>query len=228
MLCRLAHMAHFRRYSLGARLYDVLSGERLVYRAGRVAAIELLDLTPGDVVLDLGCGTGLNLPMLAGAVGPTGLVIGLDLSEDMLAMARRRALPNVRIEQADATAFDPARILSIAASAGHIIDGVDAVISTYALSVFDDWHPAWDRMRTVVRPGGQIAIVDMQPPTGVAVVFSPLARLACALGGSDITARPWQALEREGTGVHRRSMRGGHVQVAVGRLATSQSADARD
>lgn len=209
-------MALFRRYSAGARLYDVISGERLVYRAGRTAAIELLDLSPGDVVLDLGCGTGLNLPLLAEAVGPSGLVIGLDLSPEMLAMARRRGVPNVVIERADATAFEPERILELAASAGHTIDGVDAVISTYAMSVFDDWRPAWERVRAVLRPGGKAAIVDMQPPTGFAAVFSPLARLACAFGGADITARPWRAIEQDGVEVQRRSLRGGHVQVVVG------------
>lgn len=75
-------------YGGGARRYDVLSGERLVYRSGRVAGIDLLQLQRGDVVLDVGCGTGLNLPLLAAAVGPTGLVIGLDRSPQMLAVAR--------------------------------------------------------------------------------------------------------------------------------------------
>ncbi len=209
-------MGLFRRYSAGARLYDVISGERRVYRAGRVAAIDLLRLSPGDVVLDLGCGTGLNLPLLSAAVGPTGLVIGLDLSPEMLAMARRRGVPNVVIERADATTFDPSRILELAASAGHPLSGVDAVISTYAMSVFPDWHAAWERARAVLRPGGAAAIVDMQPPTGLAAVFSPLARLACAFGGADITARPWRGIERDGIEVQRRSLRGGHVQVAVG------------
>ncbi|MEY2849656.1 MAG: hypothetical protein RI885_2323 [Actinomycetota bacterium] len=209
-------MGLFRRYSAGARFYDVISGERAVYRAGRVAAVELLGLSPGDVVLDLGCGTGLNLPLLSSAVGPTGLVIGLDLSPEMLAVARRRGLHNVVLERADATQFDPARIVELEASAGRSSEGVDAVISTYAMSVFDDWHPAWDLAKAALRPGGSAAIVDMQPPTGFAAVLSPLARLACALGGADITARPWRAIERDGTDVERLSLRGGHVQVAVG------------
>ena len=68
----------FKRYTAGARVYDVLSGEQFVYRAGRVAGIEALALKRGDIVLDLGCGTGLNLPLLLEKVGAEGLVIGLD------------------------------------------------------------------------------------------------------------------------------------------------------
>ena len=56
--------ALMRRYGVGARWYDVLSGERPVYRTGRLAGISLLDLSPGDAVVDLVCGTGLNLSLI--------------------------------------------------------------------------------------------------------------------------------------------------------------------
>jgi len=78
------------RYGLGARFYDVLSGERSVYRAGRLRGIAALDLRPGARVLDVGCGTGLNLAPLLGRVGPTGRVVGVDRSDKMLAQARAR------------------------------------------------------------------------------------------------------------------------------------------
>ncbi len=79
-----------RRYGAGARWCDVLSGERWVYGAGRAAGIELFAPSRGDIVVDLGCGTGLNFPALAAAVGREGLVVGVDRSAEMLAMARRR------------------------------------------------------------------------------------------------------------------------------------------
>jgi ubiquinone/menaquinone biosynthesis C-methylase UbiE len=49
------------------------------------------DLSPGDVVLDVGCGTGLTFEYLEERVGPTGRVIGIDVSPEMLAKARQRA-----------------------------------------------------------------------------------------------------------------------------------------
>ena len=100
-------------YEAAARFYDALSGERLVYRAGRESGVALLGLRPGDTVLDVGCGTGLNFGLLADAVGPAGTVIGLDSSPEMLRMVRRRVEANrwstVRLVEADATTFAPRR-----------------------------------------------------------------------------------------------------------------------
>jgi ubiquinone/menaquinone biosynthesis C-methylase UbiE len=204
-------------YEAAARVYDAFSSERHVYRAGRQSGVGLLALRAGDTVLDLGCGTGLNLPLLVNAVGPTGLVIGLDRSPQMLRMARRRVEENgwttVRLIEADAMTFDPAQVSKeLPSSAGG---KVDAVFSSYAMSVFDDWQPAWARVRALLTPGGRAGIVDMQRPVGPARVFSPLARLAAALGGSDLTARPWTVLERDGVQVRSESVRGGHIQAVA-------------
>ena len=73
----------FRRYTVGARLYDALSVERPVYGAGRRAGIEMLALQPGEHVLDIGCETGLTFPLLHAAIGSTGRIVGVDASADM-------------------------------------------------------------------------------------------------------------------------------------------------
>ena len=206
-------MAHV--YETSARFYDAFSGERVAYRAGRKAGVALLALHAGDTVLDLGCGTGLNLELLVAAVGPTGLVIGLDRSAPMLEMARRRVAANgwssVRLIEADATTFEPIVVTrELRTASGGL---VDAVISTYAMSVFGDWTLAWKRMRTLLKPDGRVCIVDMQLPVGHARIFSPLVRLAARVGGADLTARPWTVLEREGQRVRSLSLRGGHIRV---------------
>lgn len=56
----------------------------------RARAIELLSLSPGEVVLDVGCGTGLCFPLLRAAVGESGRVVGIDQSVDMLEQAQGR------------------------------------------------------------------------------------------------------------------------------------------
>lgn len=233
-------MARFARYTAGARWYDVLSGERWVYAAGRRAGMELLGARTGDVVIDLGCGTGLNFPGLVSAVGSEGLVIGIDRSPQMLAMAARRVEANgwqdrVRLLERDATALRPDDVSGVISSArghaeghaeghrkghreGRREDLADALLTTYALSVIPSRTEAWRSAKALLRDGARIVIVDMQPPRGRWRFLSPLARLACAAGGSDITARPWRMLERDAAdppGVDRAERKGRHI-VAVG------------
>ena len=187
-----------------------------VYRSGRETAIAALDLRPGERVLDVGCGTGLNLRRLAEAVGPTGSVTGLDLSERMLEVAgrtvRRKALPQVRLVAGDAMT---AEALGRAGESGRF----DAVIATYSLSLMPDVAAAWDAARGVLAPQARVSVVDMAPPSGRARMLSRPARLACWLGGADIDAHPWTTVERDLTDVRGWSLRGGHVQVRVGQLA---------
>ena len=201
---------NLRRYGAGARLYDVLSGERLVYRAGRVAGIQMMNLRPGDVVLDLGCGTGLNFPLLVAAVGPSGRVIGLDRSVAMLAVAHKRVAANgwknVTIVHADATDFDSTDIAA---------DTVDAVIATYSLSVIRHWRSAWANAVAVLKPGARALIVDMQLPTGYARIMRPLARAVCAFGGSDIRAHPWTVLEDGVINTDSVTVKGGHIRAVA-------------
>jgi ubiquinone/menaquinone biosynthesis C-methylase UbiE len=134
----------------------------------------------------------------------------------MLEMARRRVKTNgwtnVRLIEADATTFDPIVVMEELSAAGGRVDGV---FSSYAMSVFTDWHPAWERMRALLRPGGRACIVDMQPPTKIYRVFSPLARIAAAVGGADLKARPWTIIKREGVDVRSASVRGGHIRVVA-------------
>ena len=87
--------------------YDLAAGAYALFGARRLGSrgVDLLDLRAGDTAVDLGCGTGVNLAGLAHAVGPTGRVIGVDISKGMLARARRQAVADdltcVELVQAD-------------------------------------------------------------------------------------------------------------------------------
>jgi len=205
------------RYRCSARFYDVISAEWPVYRGGRIAAINLMALRPGHRVLDIGCGTGLNFSQLQQRIGPGGSITGVDASPQMLAQAQRRVdsagWHNVQLILADATALDLAALKAAALPPGA---GFDSVISTYALSLMPDWSEAISLMIAACRPAGRVAVVDMQNPVGGAAVWTPVAKLACLLGGSDIDAHPWTAIESSLTDVDAVSLRGGHIQVRVG------------
>jgi len=199
-----------QRYTTVARVYDLVSAEP-VYRRGRRLAVPLLRLRPGATVLDLGCGTGLNFDLLARAVGTGGRIVGVDASAEMLAQARRRragsAGPQVLLVHADATSLDPRELLATLGA------GADATIATYALSLMGGWRRGFRLVREVTRPGGRIAVVDMQRPTSA---LAPLAALAMAMGGADPQARPWRAVEQECDDVAAPTAPGAHIQVRVG------------
>jgi SAM-dependent methyltransferase len=136
-------------YGRWARAYDWLC--RLLPGLGslRARAVDSLDLDPGDTVVDLGCGTGANLRHLREAVGPTGTVVGVDLTPGMLSQARERVdragWENVHLVQGDA--------------ARPPVSGVDAVLGTFVVGMLDDpasgveaWLDATD--------GGRVAFLE--------------------------------------------------------------------
>ena len=202
-----------RRYGLGAPLYDVVSMERPVYRAGRVAAIAGLRLRPGDRVLDVGCGTGLNFPLLVDAVGPSGEVVGVDASPAMSRQARCRI---VRSSWGNVTVVggDAAMLQSL------LTGPFDAVLFTYSLAVIDDWRRAWLQGLGLLRPGGRVAVVDTALPTGAWRLLRPLARLALFTGGVDASRQVWNVVHTDTVGASHRVLKGGHIHVAAGTKPT--------
>jgi demethylmenaquinone methyltransferase/2-methoxy-6-polyprenyl-1,4-benzoquinol methylase len=86
--------------------------------------VEALDLRAGDAVLDVACGTGLNLPYIEKRIGPTGSVVGVDLSPHMLDRARRRVAQagweNVTLVYAPAEEADfPGAVDAVLLCAAH-------------------------------------------------------------------------------------------------------------
>ncbi|MFI9065972.1 class I SAM-dependent methyltransferase [Streptomyces sp. NPDC053429] len=114
-------------------------------------------LRPGERVLDAGCGTGRALPALRAAVGPSGTVIGADLTPQMLAAAREAG----RGEAAALLLTDVARL--------PLRDGVlDAVFAAGLIAHLPDPESNLTELARVVRPGGRLAL------------FHPVGRAALA------------------------------------------------
>jgi SAM-dependent methyltransferase len=116
------------------------------------AAMALLDVGHGAHVMDVGCGCGQTVLELAALVGPQGQVLGLDISEPMLARARERsaAHQNVSLVLADAEthSFEPG--------------AWEALFSRFGVMFFRDPKAAFTNLRRALRPGGQVAFVCWQ------------------------------------------------------------------
>lgn len=145
-----------RTYDHRARLYDIAltAFAGLGFRSGayRRSAVAALELVAGATVVDLGCGTGRNLPLLAERVGPTGRVVGVDFSAGALARAARRTQPGaVELVRADAAAYPfPASL--------------DAVLATFSLSMMADPAAVLERAAAALRPGGRLVVLDFRVP----------------------------------------------------------------
>ncbi len=109
-------------------------------------------LTNGQRVLDIGCGCGEVSLEVARAVGPSGHVVGLDVSRPMLARARERAKdhPTIELVEHDATTY--------AASAPF-----DTLVSRFGVMFFGEPTVAFANLRRVTKPGGRISFVCWRP-----------------------------------------------------------------
>ena len=146
-------------YRKKAKHYDITSrfypAPGYPQRAQRLRAVQALGLCPGDSVVDIACGTGLNFPLIEEAIGPTGRIVGVDLTDAMLAQAQARietnGWSNVSLVQADAADFDfPAE--------------VDAILSTYALSQVPECAEVIAHGAAALSEGGRWAVLDLKVP----------------------------------------------------------------
>jgi phosphatidylethanolamine/phosphatidyl-N-methylethanolamine N-methyltransferase len=135
-----------RVYEKLAKIYDLVFGPTL--HPGRVTALERMGIRPGDRVLEVGVGTGINTSMYPRNCHVT----GVDLSSSMLEKARERVaregLRNVRLLDMDA------QNLTVAD------DSFDIVYAPYLVSVVPDPVQVAREMRRVCKPGGKIIILN--------------------------------------------------------------------
>ncbi len=204
---------NLRVYRAWAPVYDALL-ERF-FRPGRRVAAAMLALEPGERVLIVGVGTGLDLPYLPPEVD----AVGIDLSEDMLARARRRAATlsgRVELRQGDA------------AHTGEAAASFDAAVLSLVLSVVPDPRQVIAETLRVLKPDGRAVVFDkFAPDTGPSRILRRLLNAITRFFGTDIDRRladliadqPWR-LERSEP-----SLLGGQYRVV---LLTRDPAAAHD
>jgi demethylmenaquinone methyltransferase/2-methoxy-6-polyprenyl-1,4-benzoquinol methylase len=173
-------------YDRIARFYSGLAPIFLIRPKFRRKAVTRLQLKPGDVVLEVGCGTGLNLPLLVDAVGSSGVVIGIDASSGMLERARalvaQNGWQNVRLLEQDASQLDIDREL-------------DAVLFSLSYSVLPDPQPALARSWERLRGGGRLVVFDgTLPANTLGRALRPFASLLIKITPGNADTHPWDDL----------------------------------
>lgn len=134
-----------RYYAMHAGLYDATRWSFLFGRKALVTELALHFPRPKRI-LEVGCGTGHNLRLLATAF-PESEITGLDLSADMLGIARKHLPPQVKLVNA---AYDQ-----------PVSGGIDLVLCSYSLSMFNPgWQLALESAHLDLCPGGHFALVD--------------------------------------------------------------------
>ena len=207
-----------RRYGWVASIYDWANLEGVLYADARATAVELLNLAPGARVLDVACGTGANFELIRRQIGPSGGLVGVDVTPEMLDRARARIVragwDNVHVREADICALGP----------GELGGPFDAALCTLGLSVIPDWQRAWESMLAFVRPGGRVAVMDAGDPAPDArridkSASRPLAWALERLFAADCSRRPWRLLDRDTRQATSRGFTWGWVTAAAGTKA---------
>ena len=138
-----------RYYRVHARIYDAT---RWIFLNGRQQIVSDLALCAGDVVLEVGCGTGANFPSIMERIGATGRIIGVDCSPSMLVKARQRVRlygwSNIELVDAE-FGIEPIQVTP-----------PNVILFSYSLSMIPGWESALSTARNMLTPGGRIAVVD--------------------------------------------------------------------
>ena len=160
----------------GDRLAAV-PAEAVAAFAGVGYFFDLADLRPGEAVVDLGSGSGMDVFYAAGLVGPTGRVVGVDFTVEQLAKARRLAA-SYGVPQVE---FRDGRIESLPLAD----ETVDCVISNGVINLCPDKRAVFTEAARVLRPGGRLAIADIitERPLTEAIVCNADLWASC-IGGA--------------------------------------------
>ncbi|GAB7089858.1 hypothetical protein JCM18237_01290 [Halorubrum luteum] len=179
---------HYTRY---AALYDRIATDAPLADGLRRRIVDALAPSRGDVVVEMGCGTGANVPLLRERVGPEGAVVGVDVSAGVVARARDRIADagweNVHVARADATAppvafADRARAVSPAGE-------VDAVLATFVTGMFDDPATVVDDWCRILAPmAGGTEFGESEAATGGKSEAATGGKSEAATGGKSEAA----------------------------------------
>lgn len=195
------------KYRFRAAHYDL---ELLPFEPVRTEAIALLDVHAGDTVLDVGCGTGLSFAPLEAKIGAQGRIVGVDPSQEMLALARRRMHQH---------RWRNIELLEAPAGSAPLHGQADAALFHFTHDVLRD-HAALDHLLAHLRPGAHVVAAGLQwaPPWMVPANLFVLGAALYSVTSMEGLGQPWTLLARRLQDLEVRTRGFGGIYVASGRV----------
>jgi demethylmenaquinone methyltransferase/2-methoxy-6-polyprenyl-1,4-benzoquinol methylase len=201
-------------YQAGAKYYDLTT---LLYRfiglrmkAYRSQAVKLLYLKQGDFVVELGCGTGLNFPLIVNQIGQEGRLVGVDLTSKMLECAQERVersgWKNVELVQSDIAAYD-------------FPTGINGVLATGVFGYVAEYDRVIRAASNALVQGGRMVILDGKEPERLPEwLFKIVLRLGKPFGFSRdyFKNHSWESVERFLHETSFKEMYGGMIYLSSG------------
>lgn len=161
---RMDAMYRYQRY-----FYDAT---RKFYLIGRDRMIDKLNVADGDTVVEIGCGTGRNLEILARRF-PSARFFGIDASSQMLETAisklNDRGIANVQFRCELAENFSPSKSLGLDAE-------IDIIYFSYAITMIPEWKQAIRAALECLKPNGQLVIVDFYDQAELPAIFQTVLK----------------------------------------------------
>jgi SAM-dependent methyltransferase len=145
-------------------------------------------LTPGEVVVDLGCGGGLDVFLAAAKVGAAGRAIGIDMTQEMIDRARANAAKGIDGEPVSNVEFHLATIDKLPLPDAS----VNCIISNCVINLAPDKRAVFREMARVLKPGGRLAVSDLilKKPLPPEIAEDVMAYVGCIAGA--ISAEDYQ------------------------------------
>jgi ubiquinone/menaquinone biosynthesis C-methylase UbiE len=198
-----------KNYDKLVNFVDFFEGREKFPRYARMA-VEQLGLRDDTTVVEIGCGTGYNFPFVQEKLGPKGKLIGVDLSENMLAQAKKRVQKegwsNVELVHADAAVFD-------------FPGNLNGIFSSFAITLIPEYKDVVRRGAKALAPGGRFVILDLKIPgdwprwrTRLAVWMNKPFGVSLDLG----VRHPWEAIDEYLNTVDFVELHGGFVYISCG------------
>lgn len=157
-----AYTKYAKDYDLAVKLYPLLGINIEKYRD---KAVNALNLQKGDIVVELGCGTGLNFQRVLEKIGSNGKLIGIDVTEKMLEVARKRIQKhrwdNIELVHKDIAEYEFPK-------------EIDGIFATGALQYSAKHEQIVKHGHDALKHGKSFAVLDFKMSKGIAKIFAPL------------------------------------------------------